>query len=75
MTTGATFGHAGTRCRIKSGWSDAGREGVAFNYFDDLKGQRWVALQWDGDDDPDLHKAMGIEVKTRTDVNWRDISR
>ena len=75
MTTGATFGHAGTRCRIKSGWHGAGREGEAFNYFDDLKGQRWVTLQWDDEDDPDLHKAAGIEVKTHTDKTWRGISQ
>lgn len=68
-----TWGHTGVRCRIKQGWAGAGREGDAFMYFHDNKGQVWIALQWDDDDDPDLHKAAGMEIKRFEDTDWEDV--
>lgn len=68
-----TWGTAGVRCRIKQGWVEAGREGDAFMYFDDNKAQLWVALQWDDDDDPDLHKAAGIQIQRFNDSRWEDV--
>jgi hypothetical protein len=70
-----TWGHSGTRCRIKKGWEGAGREGNAFVFFTDNKDQSWIALQWDGEDDPDLHKADGLELKTLVSDKWEDGGR
>lgn len=65
-----TWGHAHTRFRIKRGWFDAGREGEAFAFFADNKGQCWVVLQYDEDDDPDLYKADGVEVQRVGSAEW-----
>lgn len=68
-----TWGYAGTRCRIRQRWADAGREGEAFLFFTDNKGQQWVALQWDDEDDPDLHKAAGLEIRRLNEQEWEEV--
>lgn len=68
-----TWGYANTRFRIKAGWHDAGREGVVFSYFTDNKNQLWVVLQFDDDEDPDLHKAAGIQIRRRDGSEWEDV--
>jgi hypothetical protein len=51
------------RVRIKAGWMDAGKQGdFLAGPIKDRKGQRWVVVQWDTDDDPDLHKSTRIEL-------------
>ena len=60
-----------TRIRIKLGWDEGGKEGVLLaGPIRDTGGQDWMAVQWDGDDDPDMHKAAGLEVAT---VQWQEI--
>ncbi len=47
-------------CRIKEGWDDAGQTGV---YCGKIGiSQWWCVVVWDGDDEPSLHKAAGLEV-------------
>jgi hypothetical protein len=71
-----TFGYAGTRCRVKQGWEDAGREGEALCYFEHEKlGQQWILVIWDDEDDPDCFKAAGLEIKTVVDDDFRDGDR
>lgn len=53
----------GERCRIKTGWQDAGREGLFLvTVADEPLGQPWAIVLWDGEEDPDCFKAAGIEV-------------
>ena len=65
-----TWSHSGTRCKIKPKWFDAGKEGEAFGFFDDNKGQEWIVVHWDSEDDPDLHKASGLLIKRLGDKLW-----
>ena len=60
-----TWGVGGVRCRIKLGWDRSGTEGDAICYFDteERPTQLWVVVHWDGEDDPDLHKAAGLQIK------------
>lgn len=61
----------GSRVRIKAGWMDAGKEGdLLAGPVTDRKGQVWMVVQWDTSDDPDLHKASGLEVSSTV---WREI--
>lgn len=69
-----TWGHAGTRCRIKKGWVNEGKEGDAFCYFQPEFGQYWVVVQWDDEEDPDLHKAAGLEILRVGDEHWQEIN-
>ena len=48
-------------CRIREGWAYAGRTG---QYFGNMivKNIKWAIVLWDGSEDPDFHKAEGIEV-------------
>lgn len=68
-----TWGHTGVHFRIKDGWFDAGREGNAFSYFTDNKHQLWVVLQYDEDDDPDPHKAAGVQIQRLGSTEWEDV--
>lgn len=68
-----TWGYAGMRCRIKDGWEGAGREGAAICYFDEECGQLWVTVKWDDEEDPDVHKAAGLQVRHRSDKTWEQI--
>jgi len=68
-----SWGHAGTRCRIKKDWHQAGREGEAICYFEHPQlGQRWILVIWDDEDDPDCFKAAGLEIKTVIDKEYHD---
>jgi hypothetical protein len=60
-----------TKVRIKNGYEDAGREGVLLaGPIADCKDQLWLVVQWDGQDDPDLHKASGIEMAV---IQWQSV--
>jgi len=65
-----TWSHAGTRCKIKTGWENEGREGIAFGFFNSLNMQEWTVVQWDGEEDPDLHKAYGLLIKRLGSDSW-----
>ncbi len=67
-----TWGIGGVRCRIRDGWGGAGRQGEAIVYFDG-RDQLWVAVQWDDEDDPDIHKAAGLQVKRNGSRKWEDV--
>lgn len=57
--------------RIKKGWEGAGRTGtVLAGPIQDEKGQEWMVVQWHDEDDPDLFKAVGLEVAIS---EWRSI--
>ena len=59
------------RVRIRAGWMDAGKEGdLLAGPIRDRKGQSWMCVQWDVDEDPDMHKAEGLEVAS---VEWRPV--
>jgi putative transcriptional regulator len=61
------------RIRIKTGWDKGGREGTLLGGpIHDLKGQDWMVVQWDGDDDPDLHKAAGLDIAV---IEWRAVTK
>lgn len=50
------------RVRIKIGWDQAGRSGVALTEpFQDKYGQFWVAVDWDDEEDPDNYKRVCLE--------------
>lgn len=68
-----TWGHAGTRCRIKAGWEGAGREGDAVCYFDEPArlGQQWTVVLWDDQDDPDCFKSAGLEIKRLNESQFK----
>jgi hypothetical protein len=51
-------------CRIAKGWFEAGKEGIFHKNVTALNGMVWAVVQWKEEDDPDLHKASGIEVLT-----------
>jgi hypothetical protein len=59
------------RVRIRAGWKDSGKEGnLLAGPICDRKGQDWMCVQWDVDEDPDLHKCAGLEVSS---VEWRPV--
>ncbi len=59
-----TWGHSGTRCRIKQGWAGEGREGEAICFITHKKlGQEWIVVIWDDEDDPDCFKSAGLQIK------------
>ncbi len=47
--------------RIKEGFMDAGKRGLCYGYIN--LDQCWGIVQWNGEDDPDLHKMIGLEEK------------
>lgn len=50
------------RVRIKKDWGDAGRMGTQMGHRVDMSnGQQWVPVMWDDEEDPDWHKAMGLD--------------
>lgn len=53
------------RCRIKKGWHEEGKEGFFYGIVH--TNRNWAIVVWDGDDDPDLFRAEGIETQT---TNW-----
>jgi hypothetical protein len=50
-----------TTVRIKPDWANSGKTGTHLAFVTDVKGQVWAVVQWDNEDDPDLHKAAGLE--------------
>jgi len=48
------------RVKIKAGWGDAGQEGRRLGP-DVFVEQEWTPVLWDGQEDPDWHKASGLE--------------
>lgn len=64
MATNATiYLDAGSRIRIRSGWDGAGCMGTLLHGpIYDLKKQSWMCIQWDDDEDPELHKTAGLEI-------------
>lgn len=54
-----------TGVRIRLGWIDAGKQGTLLaGPIRDHKGQDWMVVQWDDNEDPDIHKAEGLEVSS-----------
>ncbi len=51
----------GRTVRIKDGWQDAGKRGVILCKPIHV-GQLWIAVRWDGEEDPDWFKARGLEI-------------
>ena len=49
------------RVAISEGWGDAGKTGVRLGP-DVMVGQAWTPVLWDGEDEPDWHKAAGLTV-------------
>lgn len=54
----------GTRVRVRRSWHNEGNVGVALGAPVMVKGQEWVPIEWDGQEDPDFHKLAGIETYT-----------
>jgi hypothetical protein len=50
------------KCRIKKGWDEAGKTGT-FYIVVSIEGMNWAVVVWDGEEDPDLCKAAGIEIE------------
>lgn len=68
-----SWGNAGVRCKIRSGWEDAGREGEAYSWMTPRNGtMRWVIVVWDGEDEPDCFKASGLLFKHLGSRSWVD---
>jgi len=55
-------------CRIKQGWSGAGKQGLYYGKIR-IRGGWWAIVQWEDDDDPDMLKIDAIEVCVTT-RNW-----
>lgn len=51
------------RIKIKKGWEGEGRQGILFFIAgqNEHLGQPWAMVLFDGDEDPDCHKAVGLE--------------
>jgi hypothetical protein len=58
-----TLVEAGKRVRIREGWQGAGKKGTALGMPLVVNGgeMKWIPVLWDGEDDPDWHKAYGLE--------------
>ena len=62
------------RVRVRAGWQDAGKVGdLLAGPVRDRKGQDWMVVQWDISDDPDMHKATGLELQVTTWETWKAI--
>ena len=51
----------GERVRIRAGWGGGGREGMRLGP-DVYVRQEWTPVLWDDEEDPDWHKAAGLEA-------------
>ena len=58
-----------TKCRIQAGWGDEGKEGRLLSIVD-VSDVEWAVVVWDGDDEPSLFKAVGLEVKQEL---WKNL--
>lgn len=54
----------GSKVRIKVGWHDSSRAGVALGPAITLPGgsQKWVPVLWDDEEDPDFFKEAGLDI-------------
>jgi len=50
----------GTRLQIAPGWYEEGKKGTVVGH-DVFVEQFWTPILWDDEDDPDFHKAIGLE--------------
>ena len=57
-----------TRVKIKDGWDRAGLEGN-FYWSGIINERRWVVVQFDDEEDPELHKAEGLLI---AEIIWND---
>ena len=68
-----TWGHSGTRCKIKQGFIGAGREGDAICYFDHERlGRPWIVVIWDDEEDPDCFKSAGLLIKRLGETSFTE---
>lgn len=54
----------GEKLRIKKGWHNSGKVGSRVGPDVQLRGpgsMMWTPILWDGEEDPDFHKAPGLE--------------
>jgi hypothetical protein len=51
----------GDGIRIKAGWHDEGKVGIALTSAIRVHGMDWIGVEWEEDEDPDWHKAEGLE--------------
>ena len=49
------------RCRIKEGWDQAGREGEFLGAIE-CNGVLWATVNWNEEEEPDLQKALSLEI-------------
>ena len=57
-----------TRAKIKNGWDRAGLEGDVY-WSGMINGRHWVLIQFDNEEDPDLHKGEGLLI---AEIVWND---
>lgn len=57
------------RFRVKKGWDVAGQEGEYYDYVR-VKGMKWAIVLFDGEEDPSLYKADGIEICS---IQWHAV--
>lgn len=50
----------GDHVQIKAKWDNAGRRGIVLGDPVGDDGQLWIPVKWDGEEDPDFHKAAGL---------------
>lgn len=59
-----------TPIRIKRSWEGVGRTGVTLGpSVRDHCGMWWTPVLWDDEEDPDFHKASGLEGQTEKEEN------
>lgn len=51
------------RVRIMAGWDQAGKLGHRLGADILVGGQTWTPVLWDGEEDPDWHKAAGLNTE------------
>ena len=57
------------RFRIKEGWDRCGAVGEYFGFIY-VNTVKWAIVLFDDEEDPDMHKADGIEIETKT---WKEL--
>ena len=55
--------------RIRKGWIDEGKRGVVLaGPLKEGLNQSWYVVLWSGEDEPDLHKAGGLDI---AEIIWK----
>ncbi len=49
------------QCRIAEGWDKAGKTGQYFGNIM-INDTAWAIILWDDEEDPNMHKLVGIEI-------------